>query len=44
MDNIKKVYINRLNITIFILKKLNLFHYMQSLLLKVSILIHFNSE
>ena len=42
VDNVKKVYINKLNITTFILKKLNLFHYMQLLLLKVSILIHFN--
>ena len=44
MDNIRKVYTGRFNVTIFIFKELNLFHYIQSLLLKVSILIYFDSE
>ena len=44
INNVKKVYTNRLNIIIFIFKELNLFYYIQLLLLKTSILIYFNSE
>ena len=44
INNIKKVYINKLNIIIFIFKELNSFHHIQLLLLKVLILIYFNSE
>ena len=44
MDNVKKIHMNRLNVTTFIFKKLNSFHHMQLLLLKTSILIHFNSK
>ena len=44
MSNTKKVYINKLNVTISISKELNLFYYIQLLLLKASILIYFNSE
>ena len=42
MNNVKKVYADRFNITIFISRELNLFHYMQLLLLKALILIYFN--
>ena len=42
MNNVKKVYISRFNIITFIFKKLNSFYHIQSLLLKVLILIHFN--
>ena len=42
MNNVKKVYINKLNIITSIFKELNLFYYIQLLLLKTSILIYFN--
>ena len=44
MSNVKKVYTDRFNVITSIFKKLNLFYYIQLLLLKALILIHFNSE
>ena len=44
MNNTKKVYISKFNVITLTFKKLNSFHYIQSLLLKTSILIYFNSK
>ena len=44
MGNVKKVHAGRFDVTTPILRELNSFHHIQSLLLKASILVHFNSE